>query len=167
MSTLQKAGLTNHSSFLVLSGLKMSFTLNVITRGQSTTIVLCIGPFLAWWQTNERTTRWSYCRPALDQWEGSLFAILHRSPHFYNQKSQHFLNILASFPSTSKSQSDHVTIQTVSKKNKNKTTITPIWCRGGGCECPLSYWVNIIPHICQFMYITKLFRLVKSSPKNK
>ena len=27
--------------------------------GQSTTIFLCIRPFLAWWQTNERTAGWS------------------------------------------------------------------------------------------------------------
>ena len=40
VSTMQKAGLTNHSSFLVLlSGLR-----------------LCIWPFSAWWQTNEQTT---------------------------------------------------------------------------------------------------------------
>ena len=42
-----------------LVGLKKSFTLDVITRGQSTSIFLCIGPFLAWWRTNDRTTRWS------------------------------------------------------------------------------------------------------------
>ena len=45
-------------SFL-FPGLKKSFTLDMITRGQSTTIFLCIGPFSAWWQTNERTTGWS------------------------------------------------------------------------------------------------------------
>ena len=44
---------------LVLSSLEKSFTLDVITRGQSTSIFLCIGPFSAWWRTNERTTRWS------------------------------------------------------------------------------------------------------------
>ena len=47
-STMQKTGWTNHSFFLVLSGLKKSFTLDMITRGQSTTIFLCIGPFSAW-----------------------------------------------------------------------------------------------------------------------
>ena len=52
---MQKTGWTIHSFFLVLSGLKMSFTLNVITGGQSTTIFLCIGPFSAWWrQTNKQ-----------------------------------------------------------------------------------------------------------------
>ena len=58
-STMQKTGWTINSFFLVLSGLKKSFTLVVITRGQSTTIFLCIGPFSAWWRTNTRTTRWS------------------------------------------------------------------------------------------------------------
>ena len=52
---MQKTGWTIHSFFLVLSGLKKSFTLDVITRGQSTTIFLCIGPFSAWWRTNKRT----------------------------------------------------------------------------------------------------------------
>ena len=59
VSTIQKVGWTIHSSFLVLSGLKKSFTLDLITRGQSTTIFLCIGPFSAWWQTTDRTTGWS------------------------------------------------------------------------------------------------------------
>ena len=35
-------------SFLVLSGLGKGFNLDVITRGQSTTTFLCIGPFSAW-----------------------------------------------------------------------------------------------------------------------
>ena len=48
VSTMQKNGWTIHSIFLVLSGLKKSFTLDVITKGQSTTISLCIGPFSAW-----------------------------------------------------------------------------------------------------------------------
>ena len=77
---MQKTGWTNHFSFLVLSGLKKGFTLDVITRGQSTTIFLCIGLFSAWWQTNKQTykrpTRWSQCKPALDQWEGSLLQLL-------------------------------------------------------------------------------------------
>ena len=51
---MQKTGWTIHSFFLVLSGLKKSFTLDVITRGQSITIFLCIGPFLV---TNERTNK--------------------------------------------------------------------------------------------------------------
>ena len=51
---MQKTGWTIHSFFLVLSGLKKSFTLDVITRGQSTTIFLCIGPYSAWWQTNDQ-----------------------------------------------------------------------------------------------------------------
>ena len=71
VSTIQKTGWTIHSSFLVLSGLKKSFTLDMITRGQSTTIFLCIGPFSAWWRTNDN-------RVILEQacfwpvWEGSL-----------------------------------------------------------------------------------------------
>ena len=44
VSTMQKTGWTNHSSFLVLSSLEKGFTLDVITRGQSTIIFLCIGP---------------------------------------------------------------------------------------------------------------------------
>ena len=56
-STMQKTGWTINFFFLVLSGLKKSFTLDVITRGQSITIFLCIGPFLAWWQTNEQTNK--------------------------------------------------------------------------------------------------------------
>ena len=55
VSTMQKTGCTNHSSFLVKSGLEKGFTLDLITRGQSTTIFLCIGPFSAWWrQTNKQ-----------------------------------------------------------------------------------------------------------------
>ena len=51
----------DHSfSFLVLSGLEKGFTLDVITRGQSTNIFLCIWTFSAWWrQTNKRS-----CKPA-------------------------------------------------------------------------------------------------------
>ena len=48
VSTMQKTGWTIHSPFLVLFGLKKHFTLDVITRGQATTIFLCIGPFSAW-----------------------------------------------------------------------------------------------------------------------
>ena len=48
VSTMQETGWAIHSSFLVLSGLEKGFTLNVITRGQSLTISLCIGPFSAW-----------------------------------------------------------------------------------------------------------------------
>ena len=51
---MQKTGWTIHSPFLVLFGLKKNFTLDVITRGQATTIFLCIGPFSAWSQTNEQ-----------------------------------------------------------------------------------------------------------------
>ena len=75
---MQKTGWTIHSFFLVLSGLKKSFTLDMITRGQSTTIFLCIGPFSAWWQTNDRTNN----RVILVQacpwpvWEGSLLQFI-------------------------------------------------------------------------------------------
>ena len=51
---MQKTGWTIHSFFLVLSDLKKIFTLDVITRGQSITIFLCIGPFLAWWQPSNQ-----------------------------------------------------------------------------------------------------------------
>ena len=54
VSTKQKTGWTIHSSFLVWSRLKKSFTLDVITRGQSTTTFLYIGPFSAWWQPNNQ-----------------------------------------------------------------------------------------------------------------
>ena len=72
-STMQKTGWTIHSFFLVLSGLKKSFTLDVITKGQSTTISLCIGPFSAWWRTTKRTPGWSKSKPALDQCEKTVF----------------------------------------------------------------------------------------------
>ena len=51
---MQKTDWTIHSFFLVLTGLKKSFTLDVITRGQSTTIFLCIGPFSTWSRTTEQ-----------------------------------------------------------------------------------------------------------------
>ena len=51
---MQKTGWTIHSPFLVLFGLKKNFTLDVITRGQATTIFLCIGPFSAWSRTTEQ-----------------------------------------------------------------------------------------------------------------
>ena len=51
---MQKTGWTIHSPFLVLFGLKKNFTLDVITRGQATTIFLCIGPFSAWSWTTEQ-----------------------------------------------------------------------------------------------------------------
>ena len=54
VSTMQKTGWTIHSPFLVLFGLKKNFTLDVITRGQATTIFLCIGPFSAWSRTTEQ-----------------------------------------------------------------------------------------------------------------
>ena len=40
VSTMQKTGWTIHSPFLVLFGLKKNFTMDVITRGQATTISL-------------------------------------------------------------------------------------------------------------------------------
>ena len=71
---MQKTGWTIHSFFLVLSGLKKSFTLDVITRGQSTTIFLCIGPFSAWWRTNKQTNSQVILVQACSWpvWEGSL-----------------------------------------------------------------------------------------------
>ena len=47
VSTMKKTGWTIHSSFLVLCGLEKGFTLDPITRGQSTTLFVCVGPFLA------------------------------------------------------------------------------------------------------------------------
>ena len=70
---MQKTGWTIHSPFLVLFGLKKNFTLDVITRGQATTIFLCIGPFSAWWRTTKRTPGWSKSKPALDQCEKTVF----------------------------------------------------------------------------------------------
>ena len=60
--------------FLVLSGLKKTFTLDVFTRGQSTNIFLCIGPFLASWQTNEQTNNRVIREQACSWpvWQGSL-----------------------------------------------------------------------------------------------
>ena len=55
VSTTQKTGWTIHSSFPVLFGLEKGFTLDVISRRQSTTIFLCFGPFSTWWKPNERT----------------------------------------------------------------------------------------------------------------
>ena len=68
---MQMTGWTIHSPFLVLFGLKKNFTLDVITRGQATTIFLCIGPFSAWWRTNEQpgVLVQACCWPL---WEGSL-----------------------------------------------------------------------------------------------
>ena len=45
----------------------------LIIRTQSTAIFLCIQPFSAWWRTNNRTTRWSQSKPALDQCETAVF----------------------------------------------------------------------------------------------
>ena len=52
---MQKTGWTNHSTFLVWFGLERRFTVDVISRGQSTTIFLCIRPFLAWWHVTQPT----------------------------------------------------------------------------------------------------------------
>ena len=63
VSTMQKTGLINYSSFPVWSGL------DVITMVQSS-IFLCIRPFSAWWHPNKQSNnRWSLGKPALDQWE--------------------------------------------------------------------------------------------------
>ena len=53
---MQKTGWTIHSSFLVWIWKRISFW-DMITRGQWTTIFLCIGPFSVWWQPNEGTTK--------------------------------------------------------------------------------------------------------------
>ena len=44
-------------------------TMDVITRGQSSAIFLCIGPFLAWWQISKQTNNQ---QPSFDQWEGNI-----------------------------------------------------------------------------------------------
>ena len=49
----------NHS--FLFPGLEKGFTLDVITRGRSSAIFLCIGPFLAWWQPNNRMTLVQAC----------------------------------------------------------------------------------------------------------
>ena len=116
---MQKTGWTIHSPFLVLFGLKKNFTLDVITRGQATTIFLCIGPF---WHGNIKQTNEQPGDPSaglLLTSEKAVFlqfciALL---------RVNIFLNILATFPSTSKSQSDLVTIQTVNKKRKQNKTL--------------------------------------------
>ena len=69
LSTMQKTEPTKYSSFLAW---KRVSPMDVVTRGRSTSIVLCIWPFLARWQTNQPTKGWSKCKPALDQWAGSL-----------------------------------------------------------------------------------------------
>ena len=78
VSTMQKTGWTIHSPFLVLFGLKKNFTLDVITRGQSTTIFLCIGPFLARWRTTKQTNNRVILVQACSwpPWEGSLLQSL-------------------------------------------------------------------------------------------
>ena len=71
VSTMQKTGRANYSSLMVWSDLKRVAPMDVITIGQSTTI-LCVGFQYGDNQTYTWTTGWSYCKPALDQWEGSL-----------------------------------------------------------------------------------------------
>ena len=73
VSTMQKTGWTNYSSFLVW---KRVSPMDVIAKGHSTTSFLCIWPFSARWhpykRRNDQTTGWFQCKPALDEWEGSL-----------------------------------------------------------------------------------------------
>ena len=47
----------DHSFLFPGLDLEKDFILGVITRGQWTTIFLCIGPFSVWWQPNEGTTK--------------------------------------------------------------------------------------------------------------
>ena len=95
---MQKTGWTIHSFFLVLSGLKKSFTLDVTTRGQLTTIFLCIGPFSVWWQTNERTNN----RVILVQacpwsvWDGSLLQYNQHLTRMAPRSSKEFAEIAKS-----------------------------------------------------------------------
>ena len=60
VSTMQKTGWTNHFSILILFVLEKGFTLDVITRRQSTNILLCMAIFsiVSHWQANKQT-RWS------------------------------------------------------------------------------------------------------------
>ena len=51
---------------------KRLLPMDTITIGQSTTILLCVRSFLAWWQTSKQPTGRSYSKPALAKWEGSL-----------------------------------------------------------------------------------------------
>ena len=46
VSIMQKTSWNINSSFLVLSVLEKGFSLDLITKAQSTTIFVCIGPFL-------------------------------------------------------------------------------------------------------------------------
>ena len=50
-------GWLDHS--FLFPGVEKGFTLDVIIRGQLTTIFLCIWPFLAWWRANKQKARWS------------------------------------------------------------------------------------------------------------
>ena len=88
MSTMQKTGWTIHSSVLVLSGLKKSFTLDVITRGQSTTIFLCIGAFFGVVTNNQTTNRVILVHAcSWPEWEGSLLQYLYLSMYFFQAGS--------------------------------------------------------------------------------
>ena len=86
VTTMQKTGWTNNTSFLVLLyGVEKGFVLDVITRGQSTTTFLCIGTFLAWWWTNKQTNKQTTNQVILVQacsWpvRGQSFAIKLRTP---------------------------------------------------------------------------------------
>ena len=67
-STMQKTDWTIHSSS------PSYVVLDVTTRGTITTIFLCIGPFLAWWPTNNRVILVQAC--SWPVWESSLLQYL-------------------------------------------------------------------------------------------
>ena len=75
------------------SGLEKRFTLDVITRGYSTsTIFMWIRPFLARW-TTERTSGWSLSKPALDHWEGSLLQLVSPSQSHLTCRCPDHINV--------------------------------------------------------------------------
>ena len=73
VSTMQKTDWTKYSPFLVWSGqgchLKM-WCLGAVNIHYS--VYLAIHGIVINKQTNEQRADWSKCKPALDQWEGSL-----------------------------------------------------------------------------------------------
>ena len=84
---MQKTGLTINSFFLVLSGLKKSFTLDVMTRGTQQPSSCVLGHFRHGdEQSNNRTTN----RVILEQasswpmWEGSLLQYWTRIVEFFS-----------------------------------------------------------------------------------
>ena len=66
---MKKAGWTIYAPFMVLSGLEKGFTLDVVMASVNGHFPLYLAIF-GMVTTNHQTTRWSWCKPALDQWKG-------------------------------------------------------------------------------------------------